>query len=198
MNTKFRRLKKRQNNSTKKYKAGASTEKPVDTAATAPTIDNPTVDNAATAPPVDNPTVDTAATAPPVDNPTVDTTTEPNNHDIDTYFFPNENNEGNIYISVQFIPSTYQSLGIIHLTESTAINIARGLFTSVANVFGKAGFDNTIFDKLRNSALKKIKEIVKQKNSDLRVYNLRMDFETNAEGTIFLHAYGDLCEKKTA
>ena len=38
--------------------------------------------------------------------------------------------------------NTFKEIGIIHLSESIAINAARGFITGVANVFGKKGFEN--------------------------------------------------------
>lgn len=90
---------------------------------------------------------------------------------------------------------SYKSIGIIHITDSTAVNFVRQGATNVANIFGRKGFDNTIYDNLRNSGLEKLKQ---QINSDQKVCSLRMDFENTLEGTIFIHIYGTLLQKVAA
>jgi hypothetical protein len=104
---------------------------------------------------------------------------------VETFIFKSDK------ISMRSIPSNYKQIGIIHLTESTAVNAIREFGTGIANIFGSKGFDNTIFDSLRNETLK---SLLSKLTNNQRVYNTKMDFETNPQGTIFLHVYGDLCE----
>ena len=104
---------------------------------------------------------------------------------VETFIFKSDK------ISMRSIPSNYKQIGIIHLTESTAVNVIREFGTGIANIFGSKGFDNTIFDSLRNETLK---SLLSKLTYNQRVYNTKMDFETNPQGTIFLHVYGDLCE----
>ena len=89
----------------------------------------------------------------------------------------------------------YKEIGVIHITESAAINALKGFATGVANIFGKKGFDNSVYDKARNSALSKImKEINTQTQ---KICNLRMDVENNpASSLFFIHLYGTLLERK--
>jgi|LauGreDrversion4_1035100.scaffolds.fasta_scaffold01317_9 hypothetical protein len=104
---------------------------------------------------------------------------------VETFIFRSDK------ISMRSIPSNYKQIGIIHLTESTAVNAIRELGTGIANIFGSKGFDNTIFDTLRNDTLN---SLMNKLAKNQKVYNVRMDYETNPQGTIFLHVYGDLCE----
>ena len=100
------------------------------------------------------------------------------------------------YISTQQNQDiNYKEVGIIHITESAAINILKGFATGVANIFGAKGFDNSVYDKARNSALAKI---MKQINIQTqKICNLRMDVENNpASSLFFIHLYGTLLERK--
>ena len=89
----------------------------------------------------------------------------------------------------------YKEVGIIHITESGAVNILKGFATGVANIFGSKGFDNSVYDKARNVALSKI---MKQINTQTqKICNLRMEIENNpASSLFFIHLYGTLLEKK--
>jgi hypothetical protein len=100
------------------------------------------------------------------------------------------------YISTQQNQDiNYKEVGIVHITESAAINALKGFATGVANIFGSKGFDNSVYDKARNSALNKI---MKQINTQTqKICNLRMDVENNPTSSLFfIHIYGTLLEKK--
>ena len=104
-----------------------------------------------------------------------------------------------IYKSTQIStqPNTdtdYQEMGVIHVTDSSPINAARGLATGVANFFGSKGYDNTVFDFARNDALSKMSE---QLTSSQKVCNLRMEVSNDAN-LVFVHLYGTLLEKAGA
>jgi len=86
----------------------------------------------------------------------------------------------------------YKEIGIIHMTDSIALNILRDVATNFVNLFGKQGFDNKIYDKLRNSCLEKLKKTVKENQ---RVCNLRIEIERD-EKLICMHLYGTLMESK--
>ena len=88
----------------------------------------------------------------------------------------------------------YQEVGIIHVTESSAINMARGLVTNVYNAVGAQGFDNTIFDSARNQALEKMSQ---QLTEEHKVSNLRMEV-TNDPTLVFIHLYGTLLKRVEA
>jgi len=106
--------------------------------------------------------------------------------DKDTYIYRSSK------LSIKPISEDYTQIGIFHISESTAINIVRGFGTGISNIFGAKGFDNTIYDRLRNDVFKKIEDSLEENQ---KVFSIKMDFETNPQGTIFLHFYGDLCEK---
>ncbi len=106
---------------------------------------------------------------------------------IDLYVFMSDK------ISIQSIPSDYKQIGIIHISDSAGINAIRQFGTNLANTFGSKGFDNTIYDKLRNTVLDKLNQMVAKTNH--KVFNVRIDVESSAtSSTIFVHLYGDLCE----
>ena len=88
--------------------------------------------------------------------------------------------------------SSYKEVGILHVTDSTAVNIIRGIATNVSNLFGDKGFDNPLIDDLRNSTLEKVKQMIKE---DQKVCNLRMEIEAHPK-LIFHHVYGTLLSKK--
>ena len=87
----------------------------------------------------------------------------------------------------------YKEVGIIHITESGAVNILKGFATGVANIFGSKGFDNSVYDKARNVALKKIMSQINTQKQ--KICNLRMEVENNpASSLFFIHLYGTLLE----
>lgn len=89
----------------------------------------------------------------------------------------------------------YKELGIIHITESAAVNALKDFATGIANIFGSKGFDNSVYDKARNLALKKIISQIDEKTQ--KICNLRMDVENNPQSSLFfLHLYGTLLEKR--
>jgi len=105
--------------------------------------------------------------------------------DIDNFIFRSDK------VSLQ--PNTdpnYKEVGVIHVTESSAVNFVRGTATGFANLFGSKGFDNTIYDQARNSALNKLLSIV---GHNQKVCNLRMDVTGEYE-LFFVHLRGTLLE----
>lgn len=97
-------------------------------------------------------------------------------------------------ISIQSIPSDYKQIGIIHISDSSGISALRQIGTNLANTFGSKGFDNTVYDQLRNKVLSKLQKMVESTNN--KVFNVRLDVESSgpSSATIFVHLYGDLCE----
>lgn len=115
-----------------------------------------------------------------------------------------ESNNTNIYNNILLNPkistepnsdSSYKSIGIIHYTDSQGIDILREFGTEIMNVFGKKGFDNPVYDQLRNESLKKIVEIINT-NPDYKVCNLRMEFSHVNVNLIVHHVYGTLLKKQ--
>ena len=88
-----------------------------------------------------------------------------------------------------------EKVGVIHFTDSGSINALRQTFTGIANIFGNKGFDNIIYDKIRNEALRKLDELLERKQHKL--YNMRMEFSNNND-TILIHIYGTLYKQKGA
>jgi hypothetical protein len=85
----------------------------------------------------------------------------------------------------------YKEVGVIHLTESGAVNAARALATGIFNIVGAQGFDNPVYDNARNYALQKLNGLLQDNQ---KVCNLRMEV-TNEETVFFVHLYGTLLEK---
>lgn len=117
-------------------------------------------------------------------------------------FFESDNT--NIYNNILLNPKIsteqntdplYKSIGIIHYTDSQGINVLRELGTEIMNVFGEKGFDNPVYDQLRNESLKKIVNIINT-NPDYKVCNLRMEFSHVNVNLIVHHVYGTLLERK--
>jgi hypothetical protein len=111
---------------------------------------------------------------------------------------PNASTPNDIYIFSSERISTqsntdmnYQEVGIIHVTESSAINMARNMVTNVYNAVGAQGFDNTIFDSARNQALTKMNQ---QLTEDHKVSNLRMEVSSDPN-LVFVHLYGTLLKR---
>jgi len=88
----------------------------------------------------------------------------------------------------------YKEIGIIHITESGAINILRSAATGLFNIVGSEGFENVIYDETRNKALKKIHS---QLSNNQKICNLKMEIENVSQSQLFfIHIYGTLLEKK--
>ena len=115
---------------------------------------------------------------------------------------PSENTEDkSIFIfdsdKISTQPNTdpkYKACGIIHVTDSAGINIARAFGTGLFNLVGKKGFDNTIFDTCRNSALQKLSDLI---TDNQKACNIRMDIDppTEASSMVIVHIYGTLFKK---
>lgn len=106
---------------------------------------------------------------------------------VDKFIFTTKN-----ISSQQNMDTNYEEIGLVHLTDSTAINIVRNFATGVTNVFGVKGFDNAVYDYARNSALQKIQQKI---NENQKISNLRM--EVSFDNTlVFVHLYGTLLQKK--
>jgi hypothetical protein len=108
------------------------------------------------------------------------------------------NNKQNYFFSTDRITvepnkdPDYKEIGVIHVTESAAVNIGRGFFTGVANAFGSSGFDNSVYDLARNSALNSLISLI-QPNTQ-KICNLRMDITNSDPSLFFVHAYGTVFE----
>ena len=89
--------------------------------------------------------------------------------------------------------SAYKEIGVIHLTDSMAINAVRGIATGIANMFGSKGFDNSVIDNLRNKTLTTLKTMI---NANQKVCNLRMELERSDPALILHNIYGTLLEKR--
>jgi hypothetical protein len=88
---------------------------------------------------------------------------------------------------------SFKEIGILHITESEAVNSARAAATDFLNVFGNKGFNNTIYDKTRNTALTKLMQHVAPNQ---KIFNLRFDTEMDGKSQLFfIHLYGSLFEK---
>jgi hypothetical protein len=94
--------------------------------------------------------------------------------------------------SQQNMDNSYEEIGLVHLTDSTGINIIRDFATGVTNIFGAKGFDNAVYDFARNSALEKLQQKI---NENQKISNLRMEVSFN-KTLVFVHLYGTLLEKK--
>jgi hypothetical protein len=87
---------------------------------------------------------------------------------------------------------SYVRIGILHFTDSAAINVLRDTITSFGNLLGNKGVDNIIYDKLRNTVLTKVGIIL---GENRRCYNTTVQIE-RIDDNIFAHVYGTLYEKK--
>jgi hypothetical protein len=90
--------------------------------------------------------------------------------------------------------NSYKEIGVLHVSDSEAINVARGFATGVSNFFGAKGFDNSLIDGLRNKTLTKVQEILKE-SGDRKVCNLRMEIDTSNPTLVFHHVYGTLLQR---
>lgn len=122
-----------------------------------------------------------------------------NNNNINNQKGGSGTKEDYVFISnkISTQPNTdtnYKEIGVIHITESGAVNALKDFATGIVNLFGSKGFDNSVYDKARNLALKKI---MKHMDINQKISNLRMDVENNHNSTLFfIHLYGTLLEKK--
>ena len=86
----------------------------------------------------------------------------------------------------------YKEIGIIHKSESIAVNALRDLGTNFFNAFGRQGFDNSIYDQLRNTCFQKLQDSI---TDNQRICNVRADIERD-KSSIYMHVYGTLMENK--
>lgn len=99
-------------------------------------------------------------------------------------------NSANISTQLNADPA-FKEVGVIHISDSAAINALRDAATGFTNMFGLKGFDNTIVDDLRNNTLRQLQSIIKPNQ---KVCNLRMEVEFKEPALIFHHVYGTLLE----
>lgn len=87
----------------------------------------------------------------------------------------------------------YNEIGIIHTSQPGSVNIAREFMTDVANIFGRKGFDRTIYDQIRKKALENLENLLKENQ---KICNLKIDVENvKANSLFFIHLHGMLLEK---
>ena len=108
-------------------------------------------------------------------------------NNINNFIFPSKK-----ISTQQNSDSNYEEIGIVHVTESTAINAIRGAVTDFANFFGSKGFENSVYDIARNSALQKL---TNQITANQKISNLRMEASFD-QSLVFIHLYGTLLQKK--
>jgi hypothetical protein len=121
-----------------------------------------------------------------------------------------KNNKGGNTIDTVFIFSnaklstqenkdpSYIEMGIVHTSESVAINIVRGTVTDIFNVVGLSGFNNTLFDTARDNCLKNmlLKLDTTYPGRDVKISNIRFEAITIDPTLITMNAYGTVLEKK--
>ena len=109
--------------------------------------------------------------------------------------------DNNVFMTKQISMDTnreraFRPVGVVHYSESMAINALRDVGTGVMNMFGQKGFDNTIYDQLRTITLKTVQGLLKPNQ---KVCSSRMEFENDpAGGLIYHHFYGTLFERRAA
>ena len=86
----------------------------------------------------------------------------------------------------------YKEIGIIHMSDSIAVNLLRDATSDLFNVFGAKGFDNSIYDQLRNTCFKKLQDSI---TANQKICNVRVDIERD-KSLIYMHVYGTLMENK--
>jgi hypothetical protein len=86
----------------------------------------------------------------------------------------------------------YRRIGIVHLSDSIGINFLRNNATELFNAFGSKGFDNSIYDQLRDTCFRKLAESI---NENQQICNIRVDIDRDAS-LIYMHVYGTLFELK--
>ena len=85
----------------------------------------------------------------------------------------------------------YRRIGIVHLSDSIGINFLRNNATDLFNAFGAKGFDNSIYDQLRNTCFRKLAQSI---NDNQQICNIRVDIERDVS-LIYMHVYGTLFER---
>ena len=93
----------------------------------------------------------------------------------------------------------YTEIGVVHTSESVAINIVRGTVTDVFNIVGLSGFNNTLFDTARHNCLvNMLAKLTSFTGRDLKISNIRFEAITVDPTLITMNAYGTFLEKKVA
>lgn len=108
--------------------------------------------------------------------------------DYDIYVFPT-----NQISTLENSDPNYKEIGIIHITDSDASGVFRTIGTGLANAFGAKGFDNSILDRARNRALKKMATFIKPTQ---KVCGLKVEMVLPSNTTLYLVNFvGTLLEK---
>lgn len=112
--------------------------------------------------------------------------TQPKDYNI--YVFPT-----NQISTLENSDPNYKEIGIIHITDSDASGVFRTIGTGLANAFGAKGFDNSILDRARNRALKKMTTLIKPTQ---KVCGLKVEMVLPSNTTLYLVNFvGTLLEK---
>ena len=112
--------------------------------------------------------------------------TQPKDYNI--YVFPT-----NQISTLENSDPNYKEIGIIHITDSDASGVFRTIGTGLANAFGAKGFDNSILDRARNRALKKMATFIKPTQ---KVCGLKVEMVLPSNTTLYLVNFvGTLLEK---
>ena len=81
------------------------------------------------------------------------------------------------------------SKGVVHVTEAVGINMARGIGTGIANLFGNSGFESALYNDVKKKAFDKLSSMLS--DPSFFVGNIKMDIETT-QNTIFCHLIGTI------
>ena len=87
----------------------------------------------------------------------------------------------------------YKQVGIISVSVMEPISAVRQIGTAWANTFGQVGFETTVYDKLRLSAMKKLNAQMTINKVD-KVSSLRFDFIQN-QSNATVSCYGNALVK---
>jgi hypothetical protein len=85
----------------------------------------------------------------------------------------------------------YKEKGIIHVTDTGAINVIRNSFTMLSNIFGFRGFEESIIDELRNRSMLDMFHLLEENQ---KVCQIRSEISMPNPNFIVHSLYGTLLE----
>lgn len=88
----------------------------------------------------------------------------------------------------------YSEVGIVHITDSASPGWLRDNLTDFVNILGGKGFDNRVYNKAKEKAIKKMLNELTKLSSDHKVCDLRMDVEQRGQ-VVIVNLLGSLYEK---
>ena len=85
----------------------------------------------------------------------------------------------------------YKIIGIVHATTAQPINLMRDWGNDIANAFGRRGFDDSLFARVRSDA---VSELLLQVSNKQKIKDVHFDLQLKGDQLIIINAWATLME----